>query len=53
MERFLHNRTTKSRLSVSRRSANELIVYTVDEDAKIVKVLRFWNASKEPSAFEL
>ena len=29
------------------------IVYTVDEDAKIVKVLRFWNASKEGASFLL
>ena len=36
---------------VGRRTS--LIVYTVDEDAKIVKVLRFWKASKEPAAFEL
>jgi mRNA-degrading endonuclease RelE of RelBE toxin-antitoxin system len=39
-------------LRVGRRTSY-WIVYTVDEDAKIVKVLRFCNASKEPAAFEL
>ena len=29
------------------------IVYKIDEDAKRVEVLRFWNASKKPSAFEI
>jgi mRNA-degrading endonuclease RelE of RelBE toxin-antitoxin system len=29
------------------------IIYTVDEKAKTVSVLRFWNASKDPQAFEL
>ena len=29
------------------------IVYTVDDDAKIVNVLRFWNASKEPTSLEV
>jgi hypothetical protein len=27
------------------------IVYTVDEDAKLVRVLRFWNASGNPADF--
>ncbi len=27
------------------------IIYTVDEDAKTVSVLRFWNASRDPEAF--
>jgi mRNA-degrading endonuclease RelE of RelBE toxin-antitoxin system len=29
------------------------IIYTVDEITKTVSVLRFWNASKDPQAFEL
>ena len=29
------------------------IVYSVDEDAKTVNVLRFWNASREPASFEI
>jgi hypothetical protein len=29
------------------------IVYTVDDVTKVVKVLRFWNASKEPATFEI
>ena len=29
------------------------IVYSVDEDAKIVNVLGFWNASREPESFEI
>jgi hypothetical protein len=54
MERFLHNRTTnRGYLFRVGRRTSYWIVYTVDEDAKIVKVLRFWNASKEPAAFEL
>ena len=28
------------------------IVYSVDEISKTVRVLRFWNASPDPSAFE-
>jgi mRNA-degrading endonuclease RelE of RelBE toxin-antitoxin system len=28
------------------------IIYTVDEDAKTVNVLRFWNASKELTSLE-
>jgi mRNA-degrading endonuclease RelE of RelBE toxin-antitoxin system len=35
------------------RRTNYWIVYTVDEDAKTVNVLRFWNASKEPASFEI
>lgn len=27
------------------------IVYAVDETARIVKVLRFWNATRDPGAF--
>ena len=30
------------------RRTSYWIVYTVDDDAKLVKVLRFWNASREP-----
>jgi mRNA-degrading endonuclease RelE of RelBE toxin-antitoxin system len=29
------------------------IIYTVDEDTKTVSVLRFWNASKDPNAFDI
>ena len=35
------------------RRTSYWIVYTVDDDAKIVNVVRFWNASKEPASFEL
>jgi mRNA-degrading endonuclease RelE of RelBE toxin-antitoxin system len=34
------------------RRTSYWIVYTVDDDAKIVNVLRFWNASKEPTSLE-
>jgi plasmid stabilization system protein ParE len=29
------------------------IVYTIDDAAKHVDVLRFWNASRDPAAFEV
>lgn len=29
------------------------IVYTVDEEKRRVNVLRFWNAGREPAAFEV
>ncbi len=29
------------------------IVYTIDEEMKIVSVLRFWNASKDPENFRI
>jgi len=29
------------------------IIHTVDDDAKIVNVLRFWNASREAASFEI
>lgn len=29
------------------------IIYTVDDDAKTVSVLRFWNASQDPMAFDI
>ncbi len=29
------------------------IIYTVDEDARIVDVLHFWNASRDPEGFDL
>jgi hypothetical protein len=29
------------------------IVYTVDEDARIVDVLLFWNASRDPQRLDL
>ena len=35
------------------RRTSYWIVYTVDDDAKIVNVLRFWNASREPVSFEI
>jgi mRNA-degrading endonuclease RelE of RelBE toxin-antitoxin system len=34
------------------RRTNYWIVYTVDDVTKTVNVLRFWNARKEPAAFE-
>ena len=34
------------------RRTSYWIIYTVDCDAKIVNVLRFWNASREPKSFE-
>lgn len=33
------------------RRTSYWIVYTVDDDAKIVNVLRFWSASREPVSF--
>jgi plasmid stabilization system protein ParE len=38
--------------SVSRRTKFWL-VYRVEEDRDIVRVLRFWNASADPQAFEV
>jgi hypothetical protein len=38
--------------TVSRRTAFWLI-YTVDDDNRIVAVQRFWNASRNPATFEL
>jgi hypothetical protein len=29
------------------------IVYTVDEERRIVNVLRIWNAAREPSEFQV
>ena len=29
------------------------IIYTVDEDDRIVTILRFWNSSREPQALDL
>jgi len=29
------------------------IVYTVDENTKIVNILRFWNASQNPEAYRV
>ena len=29
------------------------IIYTVDEDAKVVDVLHFWNASRDPERLDL
>ena len=36
--------------SVSRRTSFWL-VYTIDEEAKTVDVLRFWNAARDPGRF--
>ena len=33
------------------RRTHYWIVYTVDEDTRTVDVLRFWNASQDPSGF--
>ncbi len=33
------------------RRTNYWIVYTIDDDAKIVNVLRFWSASRDPGIF--
>lgn len=35
------------------RRTSHWIVHTVDDDRKILNVLRFWNASREPAAFEI
>ena len=35
------------------RRTSYWIIYTIDDDAKIVNVLRFWNASREPASFEI
>jgi plasmid stabilization system protein ParE len=38
--------------TVSRRTAF-WIIYTVDERAREVRILRFWNASREPGTYGL
>jgi hypothetical protein len=38
--------------SVSRRTKFWLI-YRIEEERKIVRVLRFWNASADPQSFEI
>jgi mRNA-degrading endonuclease RelE of RelBE toxin-antitoxin system len=35
------------------RRTNYWIIYSVDDEAKVVRVLRFWNASREPASFEI
>jgi len=35
------------------RRTSYWIVYTVDDDAKLVKVLRFWNAGRDPTSFRV
>jgi hypothetical protein len=37
---------------VSRRTAY-WIVYSIDEDMEEINVLRFWNGSRDPEAFEI
>ena len=29
------------------------IIYTVDEERRVVDILRFWNATRDPDALEL
>lgn len=35
------------------RKTQYWIVYRVDEEARIVDVLHFWNASRDPDSFDL
>jgi hypothetical protein len=50
---WLTGRPYRGRLfTVSRRTAFWL-VYTVDDEKRVVAVRRLWNASRDPSAFEL
>ena len=35
------------------RRTHYWIIYTVDEEQGFVDILRFWNASKDPLAFDL
>jgi mRNA-degrading endonuclease RelE of RelBE toxin-antitoxin system len=35
------------------RKTNYWIVYTVDDEARIVNVVRFWNARRESASFEI
>ena len=35
------------------RRTSYWIIYTVDDDKRLVKVLRFWNASQEPASFHV
>lgn len=50
---FSAYRRTLSRLSprVGRRT-QYWVVYTVDEQARTVDILQFWNASRDPERFE-
>jgi hypothetical protein len=50
---WLTGRPYRGRLfTVSRRTAFWL-VYTVDDEKRVVAVRRFWNASRDPATFEL
>jgi mRNA-degrading endonuclease RelE of RelBE toxin-antitoxin system len=50
---WLTGRPYRGRLfTVSRRTAFWL-VYTVDDDKHVVAVRRFWNASRDPTTFQL
>ena len=35
------------------RRTNFWIIHTIDDDTKTINVLRFWNATREPAAFEI
>jgi hypothetical protein len=50
---WLTGRPYRGRLfTVSRRTAFWL-VYTVDDEKHVVAVQRFWNASRDPTTFQL
>jgi hypothetical protein len=50
---YIHGAPYRAYLFRVGRRTSYWIVYTVDDDAKTVNVVRFWNASKEPVPFEL
>jgi len=50
---YIHGAPYRAYLFRVGRRTSYWIVYTVDDDAKTVNVVRFWNASKEPVSFEL
>jgi len=50
---YIHGAPYRAYLFRVGRRTSYWIVYTVDDDAKTVNVVRFWNASKEPASFEL
>src|ERR1700677_901654 len=50
---YIHGAPYRAYLFRVGRRTGYWIVYTVDDNAKIVNVVRFWNASKEPASFEI
>ena len=46
-------RTYRAYLFRVGRRTQYWIIYTVDENAQMVDVLHFWNASRDPESLEL